>query len=129
MRELKFRAWDKELELMLTRVSFRMLEHEFDIESLEFAGRYKKSRILLMQYTGLGDSAGKEIYEGDILEWSDENLGTLRGRVVWNDVPCGFTVITERGLPWFMPALSDSVVVIGNIYETPEKLPAHLLVA
>lgn len=129
MQNLKFRAWDRELQLMLTKVSFRILENEFDIESLEFAGRYAKSRLLLMQYIGLDDSLGNEIYENDILEWTDQNLGTLRGCVLWSQVHCAFTVVTEHGFPWLLPAISDSVTIIGNLLETPEKLENKILAA
>jgi hypothetical protein len=79
---------------------------------------------LLMQYTGLKDKNGVDLYEDDILE-SDSGG---RYRVVWND--CIF------GPSWEMKFLPDyggdyntfadypafEMAIIGNIYESPELL-------
>jgi len=59
MREIKFRAWDKDNNLML-----------YDIQAKQgylFRDFLNNPRFVVMQYTGLKDKAGTEIYEGDKL--------------------------------------------------------------
>jgi uncharacterized phage protein (TIGR01671 family) len=132
MREIKFRAWDKRQCKM------------FGIEDLAFdpwgklAGIYcdgpdfsNDSEVLLgaeadldqavlMQYTGLYDYAGTEIYEGDVLRGE---LGSLY-EVEFNDgqfQPAlrygGTQVVIES-----IADMADYSSVIGNVYQNPELL-------
>jgi hypothetical protein len=77
------------------------------------------SGFVLLQYTGLKDKNGKEIYEGDIcrIDWQDERFKKQIGVVKWDSVKGGFD---------FGPGSASEVVwsheVIGNIYEHPELL-------
>ena len=104
MRELKFRAWNKKktlfpmtynIELGYARVDFR---------------RHK-----LMQYTGLKDKNGKEIYEGDIVKNYIGQVGTI----IWVKKTCGFEIdmkcIGRHGI-------QKRLEIIGNIYENPELI-------
>jgi uncharacterized phage protein (TIGR01671 family) len=112
MREIKFRIWN-------------FAAKKFDNSKLNWLrivdGRYFYGNadmtgypILLMQYTGLHDKNGKEIYEGDVVGWNFD--GTDRhGIVEWQGN--GFWVSTEGGK--YMP---NTCIVIGNIYENPELL-------
>ena len=75
------------------------------------------------QYTGLHDKNGKEIYEGDIIVGTYKDMGTDTGLVVFKG--CGFKVeIPNVGddelVDW--ERYSDSIEVIGNIYDNPEML-------
>lgn len=69
-----------------------------------------------MQFTGLLDKAGREIYEGDLIRIAkNKRHDEYIGEVVYNDT--GFEV-NLSGSDW-MP-LETSGEVIGNIYENPE---------
>lgn len=120
MRQIKFRAWDKEFNKM------------FDwSELLKFAPTLKaffeNEDIVKMQYTGLKDKNGREIYEGDIvMQLSERTYDSLTGVVKFID---GSYVIEtadgKNGGYLFDEYLFDELafnVLIGNIYENPELL-------
>ena len=65
MREIKFRAWDKDEKRMTTTFSVSS-QGQVTFTPLGESTRYLTGYIL-MQFTGLLDKNGKEIYEGDII--------------------------------------------------------------
>ena len=108
VREIKFRCWSK------TRK-----EMEYDCGHKVDPDLYE-----LMQYTGLKDKAGKEVYEGDIVNctkgcpheiiWNEEYAGTyIGGLPAWN--LSGLNV----GYAW-----TGQEEIIGNKFENPELLPS-----
>lgn len=113
MREIKFRAWDEP--------SMSMIE-DADIKQAKF---YNQP---LMQFTGLHDINGKEIYEGDIS--TTEGIDAIVGEVRWNKK--GFWDIwlhKENCFETSMMCSDDFDIpinkhtkVIGNIYENSELL-------
>jgi uncharacterized phage protein (TIGR01671 family) len=145
-RPIKFRAWNK---------AFARMEYSRE-ESVIRGGRPERDSILvvpddkeldkfwlvyfrdkwtvvgysgpIMQFTGLRDKAGKEIYEGDIVRLEVQDVtGENDWRIEWDERACGFVFQSDSRL---YP--DDSVVVdgggvvrgkiIGNVWENPELL-------
>jgi len=105
MREIKFRAWDG-LRMTLTGISF----------SNSTGSVLIPPRWILMQYTGLKDKKGKEIYEGDIVK------GKFMYKVEWYHLGRWYVIpLSNRGF-CHTPDIWNEYEVIGNIYENPELL-------
>ena len=68
---------------------------------------------VLMQYTGLKDKNGKEIYEGDIIKYDNKEIY----KIEWNYEICGWHPMIRLSNPY-----SDYFEILGNIYENPELL-------
>lgn len=67
MREVKFRAWEKNMKIMMPVENIDFLTKQINTNSLWRMFH----EIELMQYTGLKDKNGKDIYEGDVLRDSE----------------------------------------------------------
>jgi hypothetical protein len=118
MRAIKFRAWHK-IEKRMFKVYH--LSWWFGIfligdEHAENGRRFGSGEVELMQFTGLLDKNGKEIYEGDVVQWYGlYGMGNSYTRVVqWDNEEAMF-------LPNHM---KDGVEIIGSIYENPELMEA-----
>lgn len=111
MRELKFRAWDERTKEMV--YSKPMPDFGF------WKWVAYDSDTVSMQFTGLLDKNGKEIYEGDILK------GTRYGSECYEAVKwvCGYDGDhwPVAGFAFELDELAGTEV-IGNIYENPELL-------
>jgi len=85
-REIKFRAWDGKEMIYDEYMIINFGDQRYDIET----ERGENYNVILMQYTGLKDKNGKEIYEGDIVRITDEedmfgNKFKAVNIVKWND--------------------------------------------
>jgi uncharacterized phage protein (TIGR01671 family) len=129
MREIKFRAWTKAEQKM-----YRYVEHTtyadgsngvtmlVDTDGYSFAPN--ESDIELMQYTGLKDAKGKEIYEGDILRIPGNYVGygTHNAVVEWSDKELGWSTSSGLKMTHYYDAPTE-LEIIGNIHDNPELLP------
>ena len=122
MREIKFRVWDKESKEMLSDVS---LWNDDFTSYLNEHIEYLQDKCELMQYTGLKDKNGIEIYEGDILEFITFGFDSERFITYIEFINASFRLKNGRSLFYFgqidVSKLDDGRV-IGNIYENPELL-------
>ena len=76
-----------------------------------------------MQYTGLLDKNGNDIYESDIVEWEHKDTGQLVRGIVKYDTELGFWGMTDvrfNDLTAIGYLANQRVTVLGNIYENPE---------
>ena len=122
MREIKFRAWDKENEKMMKVSSLSLENKEIAVKENRTYHFFRMQNLELMQYTGLKDKNGKEIYEGDILFFRDENMKYI---VVWQDAAFIIKSIEIRKYSEKMCWLDDTEIcceIVGNIYENKKLL-------
>lgn len=136
MRPIKFRAWDKHNKIMWPIKTLHFNQETGVLEALGFSYRGAifepdEDKNVLMQFTGLHDKNGKEIWEGDVVrsyfDYSDED-----------GQPCGEkhetheVVKFEKGIqgwPSFRAGVLNfgefEIEVVGNIYENPELLKSQ----
>lgn len=123
MREIKFRAWEPRFKNMWSHDEIYIYKgrprfnSDYDHVGLAEDG-------ILMQYTGLHDKNGREIFEGDIVK-------TANGRVleVSYNIPWTSFILTNKYRQCDCERLGSYCTellfeVIGNIYENPELLKA-----
>ena len=119
MREIKFRAWDKKKK--------QMLLPDIPLNEFVFGINFEKithpDNLVMLQYIGLKDKKGKEIYEGDILEYQPNSSDIIKDVVSFkNGCFCLGVHPFYSTAPGF--GVTDLRKVIGNIYENPELLEA-----
>ena len=120
MREIKFRAWHPILNKMIRRPEIRVIHHANETFGCDGLDKNSSSIYLpLMQYTGLKDKNGVEIYEGDILDFDEVEWG---GKFDPEAVPVIDKLIGDWGMHGSHADVSEWRAVIGNIYENPELL-------
>ena len=120
MREIKFRAWREKRRMMLAPHSL--------IELFQYGGIVNPDDVVWMQYTGLKDKSGVEIYEGDVLSGKSKVFGDTSGDVrisryldveeYMHQYHLGWNI---SGIP-LIDLVDDGLEVIGNIHMNPELL-------
>ncbi len=152
MKEIKFRAWNKTDKVMRNMLCYSNISGcallSIDNGNEKSSSWFRKDEIELMQYTGLHDKNGKEIYEGDIVKQSFEisrwdawdecildlngtDIGEVtiipsKGACIKNPICCreenGEVTETNVKHKMFKNIVSSRCEVIGNIHQNPELL-------
>jgi hypothetical protein len=127
MREIKFRAWNRDSKQMVEISEVFLLEFEkkgrwfVRVQGGDLYCNYQNGD--LMQFTGLLDKNGKEIYEGDFLRYENHAYDPSEGDAPWAYQPVEWKllawVVGENVLSDYAP---DEIEIIGNIYENPDLL-------
>ena len=115
MKELKFRVWDKIQKIMEYKPTFTYDGESKAITPIFFRNDdyYAIEEPVIMQYTGLKDKNGKEIYEGDIVKWK-----YIIDKVFFDEKNGGYIGESIQ----INHSTLDEIEVVGNIYENPELL-------
>src|SRR5690625_1963274 len=144
MREIKYRAWVREEDEEYSRMVHSeqaivtIISHKYNGKGTARPAGFssvdnqpKPERYVLMQYTGLKDKNGNEIYESDILHVLEVGSRTLEYSSVVEFIESGFLVTEPDGTQVPLACFHNEenaimplfeIEVIGNIYEHPELL-------
>ena len=152
MREIRFRAWHPEIKDEDGYGTAAWMDYDPDWQNVSAVRREKRdvvgavaedhiqlerarlnkifsdTTLPLMQFTGLKDKNGKEIYEGDVISTRPLFAGDKpHFTVEWNkDEHTKMTGWMQRNVATGLGVLDDSIIeqgeIIGNIYENPELL-------
>lgn len=135
MREIKFRAWNKEMKYMspveqlneMKSVLIYIPEQSNEDGDVEWDVEFiPMEKVELMQFTGLKDKSGKEIYEGDIVKsWNIPKTNYSIREIRWGSPRyAGFYLCSgEHNLEALIDAVCEAhIEIIGNIYQNPDLL-------
>lgn len=125
MREIKFRAWLKDDKKMVEIEEIHFRHQLIEYYDGNYAGYWLDKgfdKIELMQYTGLKDKNGKEIYEGDIVQWCHHKNVIKFGEIVGYGYGFYWESLIAMDFCESMTGFIDEYEVIGNIYQNRELL-------
>jgi uncharacterized phage protein (TIGR01671 family) len=125
-RVIKFRAWNTGQKRMFTAEEMSEDQLTLDVNNRGFANihsdprksEFSGDKMIALQFTGLNDKNGTEIYEGDIVKIMRQGTAFI-GEVKWGTA--GFFILTKQ-LPNLFQFSEIHDEIIGNIYENQDLL-------
>ncbi|GAB3997663.1 hypothetical protein GCM10028807_43270 [Spirosoma daeguense] len=140
MRQLKFRAWTRfntiyRMDYLSGFFLYGEEEGQIHLFMPNNGGDFvvPQKNVVLMQFTGLVDSDGRDIYEGDIISIDDKTTY----KVFWDDQNCYWAILSRQGDengPYGGALIQNTGfsksrrrIIIGNIYQNPELLTEETL--
>jgi uncharacterized phage protein (TIGR01671 family) len=123
MSDIKFRAWMKAAPDLGLPEPYIDYSDDCDDEIIGGWVRGNDDRVIkLMQYTGLKDKNGEEIYESDIVRWTSWSIRSGNKADKISEVIWRVGAWRLSGDETWVMAIYSNLEVIGNIYENPELL-------
>jgi uncharacterized phage protein (TIGR01671 family) len=149
MREIKFRGWHTKANKMFS--AEEMAADQLTLlptgsfinvngDSTALSTTYDRSKFIPLQWTGLKDKNGKEIYEGDLLRYPGHPENFTAYEVFFHDgdanssYDIGYCLARTHNhgniagclIPSFKPKTTAQMEVLGNIYEHPHLLKKEM---
>ena len=123
MKELKIKAWLKKEKKMVSiiGIDFNYGYIRYTEDDNLFNSDYKVAEfkdIELLQFTGLKDNGGQELYEADVIKFND-GIDDIYGLISYDDEDATYRVSYEN----ITEHLSDregDFEIVGNIFENPD---------
>ena len=133
INDFKFRGYDTEYKkmtyfddedylLLYGQILRSKIEWNYDYDEERIGYEDANNKIILMQYTGLHDKNGKEIYEGDIVRIIVNNNIEKICKVEFKNGIFGVMFSKNKDLTAFPHFCNTTFEVIGNEYDNPELL-------
>ena len=123
MREFKMKAWLKKEKKMVAiiGIDFNYEYIRYTEDSNLFNENYKTAEfkdIELLQFTGLKDNGGQELYEADVIKFND-GIDDIYGLISYDDEDGSYRVSYEN-ITEHLSDLEGDFEIVGNIFENPD---------
>ena len=134
MREIKFRAWDSSRNKMFFSNEHKWVEFKINSDGVLIAVNYARGggehSLPVMQYTGVNDCNGVEIYEGDLVRITDTEeprinfVGQVKFGVRGYPAFDLYDSCNTQLMDEYNTLTNDDLTfeVIGNVYENPDLI-------
>ena len=123
MREFKMKAWLKKEKKMVAiiGIDFNYEYIRYTEDSNLFNENYKTAEfrdIELLQFTGLKDNGGQELYEADVIKFND-GIDDIYGLISYDDEDAVYCVSYEN-VTEHLSNMAGDFEIVGNIFENPD---------